>query len=234
MGHRGRGGLDLAAAPTLELEGICTHCAVADEPDNPFTARQLERFAAAVDALARAGVRAPLRHTANSATVLTRPDAAYELVRPGIALYGVPPSPALAGAVPLRPALRWRSAVSHVKRLRAGEGISYGHHHRAPADTVVATVPVGYADGLPRRWGLTGGVVLIGGRRRAILGVVTMDQLMVDCGPDGGGVARGDEVVLIGEQGDDRIAAEELAAAVGTIGYEVLTAVGRRSSRTVR
>ncbi|MGE0729691.1 MAG: alanine racemase, partial [Acidimicrobiia bacterium] len=215
----------------LELEGVCTHCAVADEPGNGFTAVQLERFADVLDALDRHGIEVPVRHAANSAALLTQPGAAYDLVRPGIALYGVAPAAALAGAVDLRPALRWRSRVSHVKRVRAGEGISYGHRHRFAADSVVATVPVGYADGLPRRWGLRGGVVLIGGVRRPVVGVVTMDQVMVDCGPDGGGVGRGDEAVLIGAQGDERIAVEELAGALDTIAYEILTGVGRRAER---
>lgn len=221
-------------ARTLELEGVCTHCAVADEPDNAFTGEQLARFADAVELLRRHGFEAPIRHAANSATVLCRPDGCHELVRPGIALYGVAPAPALEGRAELRPALRWRSRVALVKRVRAGEGISYGHHHRFTADSVVATVPVGYADGLPRRWGLTGGVVLIGGRRRPIVGAVTMDQVMVDCGPDGDGVCRGDEAVLLGAQGDERISADEIGAAVGTIGYEILTGIGPRVERHPR
>lgn len=221
-------------AARLTLEGVCTHCAVADEPDNAFTGEQLARFAGALDALGREGIEVPVRHAANSATLLSRPDGCYDLVRPGIALYGVAPAPALVGLADLRPALRWRSRVSLVKRVRAGEGISYGHHHRFAADSVVATIPVGYADGLPRRWGLTGGTVLIGGRRRPIVGVVTMDQVMVDCGPDGGGVSRGDEAVLLGAQGDERITADELGAAVGTIGYEILTGIGARVERSAR
>ncbi len=120
--------------------------------------------------------------------------------------------------------------MSLVKRVAAGEGISYGHHRHLERDSFVATVPVGYADGLVRRWGLTGGAVLIGGRRRSILGVVTMDQVMVDCGDDAT-VARGDDVVLIGRQGDRSIGAEELAAATGTIAYEILTGIGRRVRR---
>lgn len=217
-------------SPTLELEGLWTHCAVADEPGNAFTAVQLERFAGVVDDLARHGIEVPIRHAANSATCLTQPQEAFELVRPGIALYGVAPAPALDGRVDLRPALTWRSKVSWVKRVAAGEGVSYGHHRRTAHDTVVATVPVGYADGLPRRWALAGGVALIGGRRCPILGVVTMDQVMVDCGPDAD-VARGDEVVFVGAQGAERIGAGEPAAAIGSIAYELLTGIGPRVAR---
>ncbi len=224
----------IGRATALELEGLCTHCAVADEPDNAFTELQLARFADAHAMLLRQGIEVPLRHAANSATVLTHPHGCFELIRPGIALYGVAPAPALEGRLDLRPALRWHSAVSHVKRVAAGEGVSYGHHHRTGADTLVATVPVGYADGLPRRWALTGGAVLIGGRRRPVLGVITMDQLLVDCGsgePDGSEVARGDEVVLIGGQGGARVTADEIASATGTIAYEILTGIGPRVAR---
>lgn len=225
----------IEGAPRLTLEGLWTHCAVADEPDNPYTGLQLERFDDAVARLRADGIEAPLRHAANSAALLTRPDAHHQLVRPGIALYGVAPSAALAGWGELRPALRWCSTVSHTKVVPAGEAVSYGHHRRTVVDTVVATVPVGYADGLPRRWGLTGGAVLIGGRRRPILGVVTMDQVMVDCGPATVGaspaVGRGDEVVLIGRQGDAVITADDIAEATDTIAYEILTGIGRRVAR---
>jgi len=154
-------------------------------------------------------------------------------VRPGIALYGVAPSPALAGRASLRPALSWRSEVSLVKRVGAGEGVSYGHRRRTERDTVVATVPVGYADGLRRSWGLRGGTVLIGGRRRPLLGVVTMDQVMVDCGPDGE-VARGDEVVLVGSQAGETVLVDEIAEATDTIAYEILTGIGPRVERRHR
>jgi alanine racemase len=214
----------------LRLEGVWTHCAVADEPANAFTGAQLQQLAEVTDTLRRAGVEVPLRHAANSAAVLTRPDGHLDLVRPGIALYGVAPAPALSALVPLRPVLSWHSTVALVKKVRAGQGVSYGHHGRPERDTVVATVPVGYADGLPRRWGLAGGVVLIGGRRRPVLGVVTMDQVIVDCGPDAD-IAVGDEVVLIGGQGDGRLDVAEPAAATGTIAYEILTGIGPRVQR---
>src|SRR5690606_16513433 len=129
------------------------------------------------------------------------------------------PSPAQQGRLDLRPAMRLLAEVSLVKRVGAGEAVSYGHRHRFDADTTLATVPIGYADGVPRRLGLEGGEVLIGGLRHRIVGVVTMDQLMVDCGD--ADVRPGDEVVLIGEQGGERILADEWAAMTGTIAYEI-------------
>ena len=129
----------------------------------------------------------------------------------------------------LRPALALRARVSFVKRVGAGERISYGLRHRFPAESTVATLPLGYADGVARRLSATGGVVLVGGRRRPIVGVVTMDQLMVDCGDDD--VARGDEVVLIGIQGGERVTADEWAERLGTIAYEVTCGIGARVPR---
>lgn len=223
----------IEAAPQLALEGVWTHCAVADEPDNAFTGTQLARFVDATERLAGAGIEIPMRHAANSATCMTRPEGCFDLVRPGIALYGVDPAPALRGRLDLRPALRWSSRISLVKRVAAGEGVSYGHHHRLAAASVVATVPVGYADGLVRRWSLRGGTALIGGRRRPLIGAVTMDQVLVDCGPEGD-VEVGDEVVFIGRQGDEVIGVEELGAATDTIGYEILTRIGPRVARRYR
>jgi alanine racemase len=221
------------AASDLALEALWTHCAVADAPDDPFTGVQLARFDAAWAALGDAGLRLPLRHAANSAAAIAHPASRYDLVRVGIALYGVPPSPALAGRLDLRPAMTVRSEVAQLKGVAAGEAVSYGLHHRFVADTVVATVPVGYADGVPRRWGLVGGRVLIGGLARPIVGVVTMDQLMVDCGT-AGDVSVGDEVVLLGRQGPAELSADDIAGPLDTIGYEVLTGIGPRVRRTHR
>jgi alanine racemase len=211
--------------PWIRLAGVFTHLAVADEPDDPYTGEQLARFDATLAALPPV----PLVHAANSAGGLAHPPARRSLVRAGIALYGVSPG---AGVDDLcrdvRPAMALKARVSFVKRVAAGARISYGLRHTFAAETTVATVPVGYADGVRR--GLSGhGAVLIGGRRRPIVGVVTMDQLMVDCGDDD--VAVGDEVVLIGAQGAARITAEEWANALGTIGYEVVCAIGARVPR---
>jgi alanine racemase len=216
-------------APTLTLEAVWTHCAVADEPDRPFTAEQLARFDAVLDDLAGAGIEVPLVHTANSAGAIAHPAARRSLVRCGIAVYGIDPSPELAGELPLRPALRLRSEVRLVKRVPAGDGISYGLRHTFERDSTVATVPIGYADGVRRRLGLLHQEVLIGGVRRPIVGVVTMDQLMVDCGDDE--VAVGDEVVLLGRQGGEEVTVAEWATHLDTIGYEITCALGPRIPR---
>ncbi len=203
----------------LTLDGVFTHLAVADEPTNPYTDEQLERFDATLAALPP--VDGVLIHAANSAAALTRPDARRSLVRAGIAVYGISPGPALdEHARSLRPAMALKARVSYVKRLSAGDRLSYGLRHVLPCPATVATVPIGYADGVRRNLSGTGASVLVGGKRRAIIGTITMDQLMVDCADDV--VAVGDEVVLIGRQGDEEIRAEEWAAILGTIGYEVV------------
>jgi alanine racemase len=213
----------------LELGGVWTHLAVADEPGDPFTAVQLERFEAVLGALAAARIDPGLRHAANSAAAIAHPAARYDLVRVGIATYGVAPSPELDGRVGLRPALRLRSAVSAVRTVAPGEGVSYGRRWRATVPTVVATVPIGYADGVRRSWGTVGGTVLLHGTHRPVVGVVSMDQLMVDAGDLP--VAVGDEVVLLGRQAGAEIAAAAVAARLDTIPYEILCAVGARVPR---
>jgi alanine racemase len=216
----------------LDLEAVWTHCAVADEPEDPFTEQQLNRFDEVVAALEAEGMCPPLRHAANSAAGLVHPRARYDLVRAGIAIYGIPPSPRLAGRADLRPAMQLAAEVSLVKRVRAGEGISYGRRHRFDRDTTVATVPIGYADGVPRRLSAVGGQVLIGGRCHPIVGVVTMDQLMVDVGD--ADVAVGDEVVLLGRQGRASITADDWAVPLDTIAYEVVCGIGPRVPRLYR
>ncbi|HEX6425391.1 MAG TPA: alanine racemase [Acidimicrobiales bacterium] len=223
----------IADLAEVRLEGVCTHCPVADEPDNPFTAHQLQRFDAVLAELVAAGIEPGIVHVANSAATLCHPAARRDLVRCGISVYGIPPAPALAGMVDLRPALTLASEVSFVKRVADGEAISYGHRHRFDRDTVVATVPIGYADGVFRSLPLAGQEVLVGGRRLPMVGVVTMDQLMVDCGP-GGGVGVGDRVVLLGRQEDEEITPDEWAARLGTISYEVVCAIGARVARHYR
>jgi alanine racemase len=229
--------LDLAPAVKkhreLHLQGLLTHFAVADEPENPYTARQVATFEAVRKELARMGIRPPLVHAANSAGVLTAPDARYDLVRCGISIYGIAPSAELNGRLPLKPALSLKARVSYVRRLQAGERLSYGLRYELDAPSTVATVPVGYADGVPRRLGQVGGEVLIGGRRKPIAGSVTMDQLMIDLGSgdDADAVEVGTEVVLLGRQGDQRISAAEWAEKLGTIPYEVCCGIGERVPR---
>jgi alanine racemase len=218
------------ARAELALGGVWTHFAVADEPDNPFTDQQCDRFQAVLDELDAAGARPPLVHAANSAGALAHARSRFDLVRCGIAVYGVAPSPALAGldaVARLRPALSLRARVSFVKRVGPGEAVSYGLRRPLEREATIATVPVGYADGVPWRLGVTGGEVLIGGRRRPLAGSVTMDQILVDCGDDTG-VLPGDEVVLLGRQGTDEISAWDWAERTGTIAYEILCGIGPR------
>jgi alanine racemase len=219
----------IGAAPGLSLEGVWTHCAIADEPDDPFTDRQLDRFESTLVDLATAGIEPPLRHTANSAAAIAYPRARFDLVRCGIALYGVHPSAQVGHQLDLRPALRLVAHVSHLQRLPPDETVSYGRRYRTERETTIATVAIGYADGVPRRLSAVGGEVLLRGARRPIAGTVTMDQLMVDCGDDV--VEVGDEVVLLGSQGPYRITAEDWADKLDTIGYEVVCGIGPRVPR---
>jgi len=218
-----------AHAPHVRLAGVFTHLAVADEPADPYTARQLDCFDDVLAALPAGALDGVAVHAANSAGGLAHPAARRSFVRAGIAVYGISPGPGVDElAADLRPVLSLRARVSFVKRLAAGSRLSYGLRHTVAADTTVATVPLGYADGV-RRGLSSNGHVLITGRRRPIIGTVTMDQLMVDCGDDP--VRSGDEVVLIGCQGDERISAEEWGVRLGTIGYEVVCGIGPRVRR---
>lgn len=219
----------VAEHPSLELEGVFTHFAVADEPQDPYTAEQVARFDEVLAALAAAGLRPTLVHAANSAGAIAHPAARFDLVRVGITVYGIAPSAALDPVAGLRPALRLTSAVSFVKRVPAGSHLSYGLRYEVVADATIATVPVGYADGVPRRLGEVGGEVLIGGTRHPIAGTVTMDQLLVDVGD--AEVVAGDEVVLIGRQGDEEITAADWASRLGTIAYEIVCGIGPRVPR---
>lgn len=214
----------------LDLEGLWTHFAKAEEPedpDNAFTSLQLDRFRSAARSLRGGAPR--ILHAANSGAVMSRPDAHLDLVRVGIAMYGLSPGPDLAGeAAALRPALSWRSAVSMVKRVPAGEGISYGLRYAPDRDSTIATVPVGYADGYSRLLS-NKGEVIIRGRRHRVAGTVTMDQLMVDCGDEA--VEAGDEVVLIGRQGEAEVTANELAGWIGTLNYDIVCGISERVPR---
>jgi alanine racemase len=223
----------IAAEPGLALAGTFTHLAVADEPDRPETAEQLDRFERVLAELAAAGIDPGLRHAANTAGSLAHPRAHFDMVRVGIALYGIAPTPALSGSVDLRPAMSLHAEVTMVKHLSAGDGVSYGLRHVFDRPATVAIVPLGYADGVPRRLGLTGGEVLIGGVRRPIRGVVTMDQTIVEVsgGPD---VAPGDPIVLLGAQGSECITAREWADRLDTIPYEVVCGFSVRLPRRVR
>ena len=218
----------------LSLEGIWTHLCVADDPRDPYTATQIATFDATIGALGNHGIHAPVHHLANSAGAIAHPIARRDWVRSGIALYGYLPAPGLAASLvgELEPVLSLKAQVGLVRALSAGERPSYGRIRALAQDTQVAVVPLGYADGLPRCLGQNGGEVIIRGRRCPIIGNVTMDQIIVDCGGIDE-VVVGDEVVLLGRQGSEQITADEWAALAGTITYEILCAIGPRVPRVV-
>ena len=212
--------------PRLELEGVWSHLAVADS-DPDFTLVQQQRFSNFLDELAAAGIHPPIRHLANTAGIFAGSEYWFDMVRPGIGIYGLPPNPEMDIPLPLTAALRLESAVSHIQRLAAGERPSYGRRRPLSRGATVVTVPVGYADGYGR--GLSDAEVLIGGNRYPVAGTVTMDQIMVEVGD--AEVSIGAPVVLIGRQGDDEITATELADRLGTINYEIVARLGPRLRR---
>ncbi len=216
------------SAAGLTLGSAWTHLAVADEPGNPYTDAQLDRFEVALGEIESAGVDVPLTHASNSAATIAVPRARRDVVRPGVALFGMPPSPALDGMIELEPAMKLWTSVAFVKRLQAGDRVSYGLRTRLSTAANVATLPIGYADGVRRGW-WENGVVLIHGRRCPIVGVITMDQMMIDCGDLD--VAAGDEAVLIGRQGSEEITAGEMAGVLRTINYEITCAISPRVGR---
>jgi len=218
----------LLASPHLELEAIYTHFATADDPGHPLMERQRQRFEQALRTLRELGAGAAKRHAANSAAILRDARVWYDFVRPGLLLYGVVPPP-LAAALPLRPAMSLRSRLVAIKGLRPGDNVGYGARFTAERPCRIGVIPAGYADGLDLR--LAGrGSVLVGGRRAPIVGNVSMDMITVDL--TGVPARPGDEVVLLGAQGDAaRIDVCEMAAAVGTIPWETLCRVGTRIER---
>lgn len=215
---------------SLRLVGLMTHFADAEAVEPEFAREQLARFAEVAHALSAAGLPVPVRHAANSAALLFLPEARLDLVRPGIMLYGYHPrGRPRTGDPGLRPALRLRTAISQLQAVPRGESISYGRTFVAPRDLRVATLPVGYADGVGRLLS-NRGQVLIRGQRVPIVGRVCMDMIMVDVtGLFGASV--GDEAVLIGRQGTEEISADEVADLQGTISYEILSRIGPRVPR---
>jgi Alr-MurF fusion protein len=215
--------------PGIEVEGVFTHFATADSADHTYARRQLDRFHAVLRALEARGLRPPLVHAANSAAMLALPEARFDLVRPGVAVYGLHPSDDVRLPPDFRPALAFKTQVAQVKEIPAGEGVSYGATYITAVPTRIAVLPVGYADGFrraPANWG----DVLVRGQRAPLLGRVCMDQCMVDV-THIPGVRLGDEVVLIGRQGNDALTAEDVARRLGTINYEVVAELLQRVPR---
>ena len=220
----------IIAAKSLQLDGVYTHFAAADLPSHDETAKQQRRFDDFVAELDGKKLRPKYVHTSNSAALLRSLNAVTDIARVGIAIYGIAPSNETETvARGLRPAMSLHARVSHVQRLEAGEGVSYGLRTRLEKSANIATLPLGYADGVPRRLWSVGGEVLIGGKRCPIVGVVTMDQLMVNCGEID--VKIGDQAVLLGAQGDEVISANEIATRLDTIGYEIVCGVSARVPR---
>jgi alanine racemase len=218
------------AEGVVRVVGLWSHLAYADAPGHPTILRQAEVFREAVALAEGAGIDPEVRHLANSAATLTAPEHHFDLVRPGLAVYGLSPVPDVAGpsAYGLRPAMTLAADLVHVKRVPAGSGVSYGHIYTTDRETTLGLVPLGYADGVPRAGGNVG-PVLAAGRSRTVAGRVCMDQLVLDLGDDD--VAVGDEVVLFGPGDDGAPTAQDWAEATGTISYEIVTRVGPRVPR---
>ena len=208
--------------------GLWSHFACADVPGHPSIERQAAAFRDGVAAARDHGLAPTLLHLCNSPATLTRPQDHLDIVRCGLALYGLDPGEGLIGTLPLRPALRWVSHVALVKRLAAGEAVSYGHRWAPTTETTVGTVPAGYADGVTRLLGGLGAVV-VRGRRRPMVGRVCMDQFLFNAGDDD--IAVDDEVVLIGAQDGAAVTADDWATWLDTINYEIVSTVGRRVPR---
>lgn len=224
------------AEGAVEVVGVFSHLAWADAPEHPTVLRQAEVFAEAVRDAERAGAHLEVRHLANSAATLTNPAIHYDLVRPGLAVFGLSPVPALGdpASFGLVPAMRVEVELALVKVVPAGHGVSYGHAYVTPCETVLGVVPLGYADGIPRHAsghdGVTGAPVQVGDRRVGIAGRVCMDQFVLDLGPDATEVT-GDTVVLFGSGAGGEPTAEDWARAAGTISYEIVTRLGARVPR---
>ncbi|MFF6985041.1 alanine racemase [Streptomyces sp. NPDC010273] len=214
----------------VRVTGLWSHLACADEPGHPSIDAQLALFRAMVTYAETQGVRPEVRHIANSPATLTRPDAHFDLVRTGIAVYGISPSPEVGSPADfgLRPVMTLKASLALVKQVPGGHGVSYGHHYITPGTTTLGLVPVGYADGIPRHASGTG-PVLVGGKWRTVAGRVAMDQFVVDLGGDE--PEAGDEAILFGPGDLGEPTAEDWAQAAGTIAYEIVTRIGTRVPR---
>ncbi len=218
------------ADEAIRLRGVMSHLVHGDDPDNPVNDQQARRFADMRRQARNQGVRYEVAHLSNSPSAMTRPDLAYDMVRPGIAVYGLSPIPE-RGDMGLRPAMTLKCPVALVRTVREGDGVSYGHTWVADRDTTLALLPIGYADGVYRT--LSGRIdVLINGRRRPSVGRICMDQFVVDVGPGRADVAEGDEAILFGPGTHGEPTAQDWADLLGTIHYEVVTSPRGRVTRT--
>lgn len=217
--------------PGLKMEGAFTHFASADEGNGgcSYTKRQFACFTGALRELEQRGISFQIRHCANSAAIFDYPEMQLDMVRPGVILYGLMPSPDVRHPVPLKPAMTLQSMVALVKDIPAGTCVSYGRHFTASQPAAVATVPVGYADGYLRSFG-DGGFLVVHGRRAKVIGRVCMDQLMIDI-TGISGVKAGDKATVFGRTEDGAATADEIAARAGTIGYEVICGIATRVPR---
>ena len=220
----------MAALPGLQLEGIFTHFASADSADKSYTDEQLALFTGFLDRLQTAGLTFEIRHAANSGGIIDIPQTHLDMVRAGISLYGLYPSDEVRkSAITLTPALAWKARIVHIKQVPAGFHVSYGMTYRTEKPTTIATIPVGYGDGYSRLLSNRGSM-LVGGRRVPIVGRVCMDLTMIDVGGIAD-VAVDDEVVMLGRQGEEAVTADDIADLLGTINYEVVTAISARVPR---
>ncbi len=221
---------EITRIPGLEPLGIYTHFAAADAGDKSYARLQLQRFQEGLQAFSEHGINFPLRHAANSAALIDMPAAHFDMVRPGVAIYGLYPSSEVdQSRVALKPAMTLKTKVTQVKEVNAGFSVSYGCTYVTPAPTILATLAVGYADGYTRLLSSKASV-LVHGKRAPVVGRICMDQCVIDVGHIPG-VKPGDEVVLMGSQGNNTISSDEIASAIGTINYEVVTMISARVPR---
>ena len=219
----------LTQLKAVKIEGIFSHFSHAESVEGHYTRKQFEVFNSVIQRLRDEGIAPPLIHLANSAATITLPAAYFNMVRPGLMLYGIYPTPSMAGRISLKPVLSWKTRILQVKQVPTNTSISYGQTFITKHESLIATLPVGYADGYPRLLS-NRGQALVGGKRAPLAGRVCMDLTMLDV-TDIGKIQQGDEVVLLGAQGNESISADEMAAWADTISYEILTSIGARVPR---
>lgn len=220
---------ELTKLKALRIDGVFSHFSDAESANEIYSENQLRNFLSVIKRLNSVGITPPLVHMAKSAAVLTVPDSHFAMVRPGLALYGIYPSPQLSQEIALKPVLSWKTRILQLKRVPEGTHLGYGRTFVTSRESLIGTLPLGYADGYPRVLS-NRAVVLVGGGRAPVAGRISMDLTTIDV-TDIDGVQRGDEVVLIGRQGDETISADEMASWANTISYEILTSIGARVPR---